>query len=67
MHDTFRMAEVEGFEQFKDVVSDVKVGEFGIEGFELGVLGRASASATTAVCTKQLTLTYSVMIDGVLD
>jgi hypothetical protein len=39
VHDTLGMAEVEGFEQFKNVVSDVKVGEFGIEGFELGVLG----------------------------
>jgi hypothetical protein len=32
------MAEIERFEKFGDVESDIKVGEFRVESFELGVL-----------------------------
>jgi hypothetical protein len=38
MHNSLGVAEIECFEEFKDVVTNVKVCEFGIEGFELGVL-----------------------------
>jgi hypothetical protein len=38
MHDSLGVAEIKCFEEFKDVVTNVKVCEFGIEGFELGVL-----------------------------
>lgn len=38
VHDALGMTEIERFEQFKDVVSDVVVGKFGIERFKLGVL-----------------------------
>jgi hypothetical protein len=38
MHDAFRVTEIESFEELKDVVPDVKVCEFGIEGFEFRVL-----------------------------
>jgi hypothetical protein len=38
VHDSFRMAEIERFEEFKDVETDVKVGKFGIKRLELGVL-----------------------------
>lgn len=38
MHNALGMTEVEGFEQFEDVVSDVEVCEFRVEGFEFRVL-----------------------------
>lgn len=38
VHDTLGVAEVEGFEEFKDVVSDVKVCEFRVEDLEVGVV-----------------------------
>ena len=40
VHDPLGMTKVEGFEELEHVESDVKVGEFGIEGFEVGVLRR---------------------------
>lgn len=55
------MAEVESFEQLKDVEADVKVGEFGVESLELGVL------MSDATHDGLLTLTYSETIDGVLE
>jgi len=39
MHDPLRMGEVESFQEFEHVEAYIKVGEFGIEGFEFGVLG----------------------------
>ncbi len=33
------MGEVESFQEFEHVEAYIKVGEFGIEGFEFGVLG----------------------------
>lgn len=38
VHDALGMAKVERFEQLKDIVSDVVVGEFGVERFEFGIL-----------------------------
>lgn len=38
VHDSFGMAEIERFEQFSNVVSDIEVGEFRVEGFEFRVL-----------------------------
>jgi hypothetical protein len=40
VHDALGVAEVEGLEELKDVETDVKVGEFGVESLELGVLRR---------------------------
>jgi predicted PolB exonuclease-like 3'-5' exonuclease len=38
VHDPLRMTEIESFEEFKDVITNIEVGEFGIEGFEFSVL-----------------------------
>jgi hypothetical protein len=38
VHDSLRMTEIESFEEFKDVITNIEVGEFGIEGFEFSVL-----------------------------
>jgi hypothetical protein len=38
MHDSLRMTEIESFEEFKDVITNIEIGEFGIEGFEFSVL-----------------------------
>lgn len=46
VHDTLRVAEVERFEEFEDVEPHVEVGEFGVEGFEFGVLNVSSCPVT---------------------
>jgi hypothetical protein len=38
VHDTLRVAEIECFEELVHIVPDIKVGEFGVERLELGVL-----------------------------
>lgn len=45
VHDALGVAEIQRFEQLEDVVPDVKVGEFGVESLELGVL-RSRVSCT---------------------
>lgn len=67
VHDSFGMAEIECFEKFENVETDIKVGEFGIEGFEFGVLAVSLYVRLWAKGESGLTLTYSDTIDGVLD
>lgn len=44
VHDSFGMAEIECFEKFENVETDIEVGKFGIEGFEFGVLNVGSVT-----------------------
>jgi hypothetical protein len=67
VHDALGVAEVERFEQLKHVEADVKVGEFGVEGLELGVLRLGQGRCESKLGTKGPTLTYSDTIDGVFD
>jgi hypothetical protein len=66
------MTKVERFEEFEDVVADVKVGEFGVKCLELGVLRSARNPCDSSLRERpapfhKLTLTYSDTIEGVLD
>ena len=62
------MTEIQGFEKFKDIVSHVEIGKFGIEGFEFGVLDMINTTlGYTSTCFAALTFTYSDTIDGVFD
>lgn len=38
VHDAFGVAKVESLEELKDIVAHIKVGEFRVQCFELGVL-----------------------------
>ena len=64
------MAKVECFEQLEDVEADIEIGEFGIEGLELGVLQvsiKSQRIKAGKAPDETLTLTYSDTIDGVFD